>query len=101
MTKTQKKLNDYVWLKGNNNYGTHTFCDFYKNYCISINGYYEYYNKLEIIIHKYDEKNNNIIKVYYNNNQEEIKKCLGKKFRENSYNTLHKKIKNLINTYDL
>ena len=37
-------LNNHAWLN-NNNYGTHTLHLFYKNYCIVINGYWEYYNK--------------------------------------------------------
>ena len=64
-------LNDYAWLN-NNNYGTHTLHLFYKNYCIVINGYWEYYNKLEIIIYKFNEKFTNITIAYHNDNIEEI-----------------------------
>ena len=46
-------LNTRAWLN-NDNYGSHTLHLFYKNYCIVINGYWEYYNKLEIIIYKFN-----------------------------------------------
>ena len=88
-------LNDYAWLN-NNNYGTHTLHLFYKNYCIVINGYWEYYNKLEIIIYKFNEKFTNITIAYHNDNIEEIEKILGKKFRNNTYETLQKKIVKII-----
>ena len=88
-------LNDHAWLN-NNNYGTHTLHLFYKNYCIVINGYWEYYNKLEIIIYKFNEKFTNITIAYHNDNIEEIEKILGKKFRNNTYETLQKKIVKII-----
>lgn len=97
MRKNKENLSYYVWFN-DNNYGTHSHCDFYKNYCIAIHGYWEYYNKLEIIIYKYNEKNNNIIVVYHNNNEEKIKEILGKNFRKNTYETLHKKIVKFINS---
>ena len=97
MRKNKENLSYYVWLN-DNNYGTHSYCDFYKNYCTAIHGYWEYYNKLEIIIYKYNEKNNNITVTYRNNNENEIKEILGKNFRKNTYATLHKKIVKFINS---
>lgn len=96
----KESLNWYTW-RNNKEYGTHTHHDFYKNYCFVINGYWEYYNKLEILIYKYNEKNDNITIVYHNDNEEEIKEILGRKFRENSYATLHRKIVKFINSIEI
>ena len=98
MTKNQEYLERTIFIK--DALSTRDFTDYYKNYYIVINGYYDTYDFMKILIYKLNEKNN-IIKVYENNSREEILEMFGKNLQENSYNTVHKKIVNFIKTYDL
>ena len=98
MTKNQEYLERIIFIK--NTLSTRDFTDYYKNYYIVINGYYDTYDFMKISIYKLNEKNN-IIKVYENSSREEILEMFGNNLQENSYNTVHKKIVNFIKAYDL
>lgn len=101
-----KRLSDKEFLERKafiyavNNYCniTECFISSYKNYSYCITDFYSDFCHMSIVIFKLT-KAGNIKLIYENNCLEEITELFGKNFRNNSINTVRKKIADFIKAY--
>lgn len=101
-----RKLTDKEFLEKkafyyivNNNFNvTECFISTYKNYSYCITNFYNNFDIINIKIFKLT-KEGNIKVVYENNNLEDIIKLFGKNFRNNSIDTVKRKVREFIKIY--
>lgn len=92
------KRKAFIYATNNYNNVTNCFISTYKNYSYCITNFYNNFCFMSITIFKLT-KEGNIKVVYENNNLEDIIKLFGKNFRNNSINTVRRKIGEFIKIY--